>query len=1209
MSSNRRFDLVTDFIPRGDQPKAITQLTEGIQRGAKHQTLLGVTGSGKSLDYDQLLLILDENGYVNKVKIGEYVDSRLTAARELNGSLHQRVGGSYVLSFNASTFEIEEKEIVEISKHKQFTLTEIILDDNSKIRVTEDHNCYRLRNCRLELCPTESLKVGDYLPASSQIPNPKKQIEFLNLLDYNPNARVSVSDLIRYHQEISTKIRDFLKEEFQAPNWKYEQIVGKTKMRSITGDQLERLLSLLSLELPDVYKQIRVVTKGGDSTSPLIPIDPSFLTFCGLYLSDGCYTKNAVIISNSNKELQEVCKRFARSLSVTCTMSNGKDMRFHSSVLANFFRTLGETAYSKHVIDIFYNLLPDHLSVFLRSLFDGDGWVESGSVQYMSASEELTFDIKNLLLRFGVTSRVRIKKVRYHKKDGSVIPKRYFVLSISGAKNLERYKDGIAFSVAHKNRRLGSIIKSKPSTNVDLFPNCAEFVRDLRSELDLSQKSFAHQIGCNRAHVSMIEHGKRLPSKRLFSKIAELAVDDCDRLNGLLKFNFRKIVKMRTVRNETGYVYDIGVADNDNFIAGLGNVFVHNTFVVANIIQSVQKPTLVISHNKTLAAQLCSEFRAFFPKNAVEYFVSYYDYYQPEAYLPEPDLYIEKDSSINEEIDRLRHRSTQALLTRRDVIIVASVSCIYGLGSPEEYKAMALILEKGEKVDRDGMLRRLVEMQYERNDTVLARRRFRVRGDTVEICSADEENIVRVELLDDVIDRIARVDHVTGKTLEEMSGALIFPARHYVIPKENREEILHEIESEMVARVEELRKAGKLVEAQRLEQRTKYDLEMIKQIGFVSGIENYDRYFDGRSPGEPPYTLLDFFPKDFLTVIDESHVTVPQLQGMYRGDRSRKKNLIDYGFRLPSAYDHRPLYFSEFEKHLNQVIYTSATPGSYELSKSDQVVEQLVRPTGLVDPEIIIRPTKGQVDDLIKEIKKRVERHQRVLVTTLTKRMAEDLAEYLQTLGIKVQYLHSEVETLKRTEILRDLRIGEYDVIVGINLLREGLDLPEVSLVAILDADKESFLRSEVALIQTMGRAARNVFGQVIMYGDEITESMRRAIDETERRRRTQLEYNLKYGVTPETVRKEVRALIEAPAPIAEATTAYTEKKGYGRYSKDKLDVIIANLEEEMLLAAQKLEFERAAKIRDKIKELKEARTQLKEKFRGRRSEEERVIQ
>jgi excinuclease ABC subunit B len=624
------------------------------------------------------------------------------------------------------------------------------------------------------------------------------------------------------------------------------------------------------------------------------------------------------------------------------------------------------------------------------------------------------------------------------------------------------------------------------------------------------------------------------------------------------------------------------------------------TYVVAKIIENIQKPTLVISHNKTLAAQLCSEFRAFFPSDAVEYFVSYYDYFQPEAYIPEPDLYIEKDSSINQEIDRLRHRATQALLTRRDVIIVASVSCIYGLGSPEEYKAMSLIVKKGEKIDRDILLRRLVEMQYERNDMALARGRFRARGDTIEVCTADEEDIVRLELLDDIVDRITHVDHVTGNTLDEADSALIFPARHYVVPKETMNHSLHEIEEEMVGRVDELRKAGKLVEAQRLEQRTKYDLEMIRQVGYVTGIENYDRYFDGRKPGEPPFTLLDFFPKDFLTVIDESHVTVPQLQGMYYGDRSRKKNLIDYGFRLPSAYDHRPLFFSEFEQHMNQVVYTSATPGPYELQKSQQVVEQLIRPTGLVDPEIIIRPTRGQVDDLLEEIKKRVRKSERVLVTTLTKRMAEDLTEYLQPLGVKVQYLHSEVETLKRTEILRDLRIGEYDVIVGVNLLREGLDLPEVSLVAILDADKESFLRSDVALIQTMGRAARNVFGQVIMYADEITESMRRAIDETERRRRVQLEYNREHQVTPQTVRKEVRALLESPAKIAEASTAFTETKGYRKYSKDKIDIIIANLEEEMLLAAQKLEFERAAKIRDRIKELTEARDEHKQNIRER---------
>jgi excinuclease ABC subunit B len=811
----------------------------------------------------------------------------------------------------------------------------------------------------------------------------------------------------------------------------------------------------------------------------------------------------------------------------------------------------------------------------------------------------LVFDIKNLLLRFGIVSRMRRKKIRYRDAKGNITPKKYCELTISGRDNLLKFKNSISFSLTYKSHALEATIADKTNTNVDLFPGCSRFVRDLRLTLGLSQRKLAERIGCNRSHVSMIEHCKRLPSKRLFRRIIDLT-NDRRRLNNLLEFNLRRIVKIGKVKPTNGYLYDIGVVGNQNFTAGFGNIFVHNTFVVASVVQNVQKPTLVISHNKTLAAQLCSEFRAFFPKNAVEYFVSYYDYFQPEAYIPEPDLYIEKDSSINQEIDRLRHRATQALLTRRDVIIVASVSCIYGLGSPEQYKAMSLILRKGEKIDRDSLLRRLVEMQYERNDMSLSRGRFRARGDTIEICTADEENIVRIELLDDVVDKISHIDHVTGNTLDELDGTLIFPARHYVVPKETMDRSLHDIEQEMIERVDELRKAGKLVEAQRLEQRTKYDLEMISQVGYVTGIENYDRYFDARKPGQPPFTLLDFFPKDFLTVIDESHVTIPQLQGMYYGDRSRKKNLIDYGFRLPSAYDHRPLFFNEFEQHMNQVIYASATPALYELQKSQKVVEQLIRPTGLVDPEIIVRPTKGQVDDLLAEIRKRVKKSERVLVTTLTKRMAEDLTEYLQPLGIKVQYLHSEVETLKRTEILRDLRIGEYDVIVGVNLLREGLDLPEVSLVAILDADKESFLRSDVALIQTMGRAARNVFGQVIMYADEITESMKRAIGETERRRKVQLEYNKEHEVTPQTVRKEVRALLESPAKIAEASTAFTETKGYRQYSKDKIDIIIANLEEEMLIAAQKLEFERAAKIRDRIRELKEARDEHKENIRER---------
>ena len=615
------------------------------------------------------------------------------------------------------------------------------------------------------------------------------------------------------------------------------------------------------------------------------------------------------------------------------------------------------------------------------------------------------------------------------------------------------------------------------------------------------------------------------------------------------------------------------------------------TYTVANVIAQVQKPTLVISHNKTLAAQLCSEFRAFFPDSAVEYFVSYYDYYQPEAYIPQTDVYIEKDFSINEEIDRLRHRSTQALLTRKDVIVVASVSCIYGLGSPEEYTKVCLLIKRGQKVDRDSILQRLVKMQYERNDSALSRGRFRVRGDVIEICTV-EESIMRIELEGEKVLRLSDIDGVTGNVIRNNDGILVFPARHFITPPEMMESAIKSIEKELEGRLKYFKKENKLLEAQRLEQRTRFDLEMIREVGYCSGIENYSRHFDGRPPGSPPFTLLDFFPKDHLMIIDESHVTVPQLRGMYAGDRSRKDILVEYGFRLPSARDNRPLIFDEFETRINQVIFVSATPGPYELGHSPLIAEQIIRPTGLVDPEIIVKPVKGQVDDLIGEIRKRAKKGERVLVTTLTKKMAEDLADYFKDLEIKVHYLHSEVETLKRVELLRDLRLGKYDVLVGINLLREGLDLPEVSLVAILDADREGFLRSEISLIQTIGRAARNVFGQVIMYADNVTGSMKKAIDETNRRRKLQLKYNEKHGITPQTVRKEVRAILEKPAAIAEATTT-----GFGRYAKDKLDIIVANLEEEMRLAAKNLEFEKAAVIRDRIKELNKAQDKVQEKI------------
>ena len=611
------------------------------------------------------------------------------------------------------------------------------------------------------------------------------------------------------------------------------------------------------------------------------------------------------------------------------------------------------------------------------------------------------------------------------------------------------------------------------------------------------------------------------------------------------------------------------------------------TFTMANAIAGVQKPALVIAHNKTLAAQLCSELREFLPNNAVEYFVSYYDYYQPEAYIPQTDTYIEKDSSINDEIDRLRHSATQAVLERRDAVVVASVSCIYGLGSPAEYTRTILTLKEGETYLREDVLHRLISMQFTRNDLVLQRSTFRVKGDILEIQPADEEIVIRVEFFGDEIERITIVDPLTGEVLKREERITVYPGTHFVTSADRMEQALSEIEKELQERIEYFRPRGQLLEAQRIEQRTRYDMEMMREIGYCSGIENYSRILDGRAPGEPPFCLLDYFPDDFIVIIDESHQTIPQLHGMYAGDRSRKETLVEFGFRLPSALDNRPLKFDEFIERVNQVMFVSATPGSYELENSARVVEQIIRPTGLVDPEVQIRSTQSQIDDLVHEIKRRAAKGERTLVTTLTKKMAEDLTDYLVDLDLKVQYLHSEVHTLDRMEILRDLRLGVYDIVVGINLLREGLDLPEVSLVAILDADKEGFLRSETSLIQTIGRAARHIDGTVIMYADDVTGSMHRAIKETNRRRALQKEFNEQHGITPASITKAVRNVIEAKK-VADTKSHYRVRTDVPKNAPlDEIMLVLADLEREMKHAAKDLDFEHAAEVRDEIARLK----------------------
>ncbi|HOB37055.1 MAG TPA: excinuclease ABC subunit UvrB [Candidatus Avimonas sp.] len=628
-----------------------------------------------------------------------------------------------------------------------------------------------------------------------------------------------------------------------------------------------------------------------------------------------------------------------------------------------------------------------------------------------------------------------------------------------------------------------------------------------------------------------------------------------------------------------------GVLDGMREQTLLGVTGSGKTFTMANVIANVNRPTLVLAHNKTLAAQLCSEFREFFPENAVEYFVSYYDYYQPEAYIPQTDTYIEKDSDINEEIDKLRHSATSSLAERRDVIIVASVSCIYSLGSPIDYRSQVISLRPGMRKSRDELLAKLVEIQYERNDVNFTRNKFRVRGDVVEIFPAySGETVIRVEFFGDEIDRISEINPLTGELKAVVSHAAIYPASHYIVPPEKMEDAIKEIERELEERVEYFKSQGKLLEAQRILQRTRYDIEMLQEIGACKGIENYSRILAGRPPGSTPYTLLDHFPDDFLLLVDESHVTIPQVRGMHGGDYARKKNLVDYGFRLPSAFDNRPLNFEEFYSRINQVIYVSATPAEFERQRSAQVVEQVIRPTGLVDPEVFVKPVEGQIDDLIGEIRTRAERGERVLVTTLTKKMAEDLTVYLQNHGIRVRYMHHDIDTIERMEIIRDLRLGEFDVLVGINLLREGLDLPEVSLVAILDADKEGFLRSETSLIQTIGRAARNVNGMVIMYADSVTPSMERAISETNRRRAIQTQYNREHGITPRSVYKDVRDVIEISSRGRDLENAAR------KLSRKERGELIEKLTREMKNAARLLEFEHAAYLRDRIRELREGK-------------------
>ncbi|MBA3563002.1 MAG: excinuclease ABC subunit UvrB [Gammaproteobacteria bacterium] len=858
------------------------------------------------------------------------------------------------------------------------------------------------------------------------------------------------------------------------------------------------------------------------------------------------------------------------------------------------------------------------MGILLRAYFDGDGTVgNGGEVIATTASEQLSSDLAYAVKRFGI--HARLHEVRKRDTNSKHAGGTYFNVTISGQRDLRRYAESVGFNHPEKHLKLRRLLQRGSDTNVDVVPIAPDILRALRRSSGLSITKLAALSRCSRPMLSYLESGRRRPSRELLLRVLDALADQCrssalpdfswwrqwGSLRALCGVRWTPVKHVRRIEYSHPYVYDLSVPGPETFLAGRGGAFVHNTYTIANVIAQVQRPTLVLAHNKTLAAQLYGEFREFFPNNAVEYFVSYYDYYQPEAYVPSSDTYIEKDASINVHIEQMRLSATKALLERRDAIIVATVSAIYGLGDPEAYHKMVLHFVRGDRMDQRRILRRLAEMQYTRNEMDLRPGTYRVRGEVIDVFPAESEReAIRIELFDDEIESLTSFDPLTGEILRPMPRFTVYPKSHYVTPREVLLAALDQIKDELKIRLEHLRHANQLVEAQRLEQRTLFDLEMINELGYCSGIENYSRFLSGREPGEPPPCLFDYLPPDALLVVDESHATIPQLGGMYRGDRSRKETLVEYGFRLPSALDNRPLRFDEFEQLAPQTIYVSATPRQYEYEHSAQVVEQVVRPTGLVDPQVEVRPVATQVDDVLSEIALCAERNERVLITTLTKRMAEDLTEYLHEHGVRVRYLHSDIETVERTEIIRDLRLGEFDVLVGINLLREGLDMPEVALVAILDADKEGFLRSEGSLIQTIGRAARNLNGRAIMYADNMTGSMQRAIDETERRRNKQIAFNAAHGISPQTIIKAVTDIMEGAHARGRSRGRRIDRAAeqpsiYAAMTPEQVMKKIRQLEQRMLKSARDLEFEEAARLRDEIADIRRAGLGLPDTLAG----------
>lgn len=1187
----QKFKLVSPFKPNGDQPQAIEKLVKGLKKGEKSQVLLGVTGSGKSLTAPMHVWVYEEKEgkFIPMLtEIGTFVDrffSQFPQAVELRDDTEvlflKNIGLKLAVpSIHPVGKYAQLKYIYALTRHKApQKLYRVEAECGRSVEVTGNHNFYILRDGALQLRKTESIQKGDFIPVPFCFDA------------YAPSNELSYIDLTEWaHESCFFDIPA----SSEVPVLEFVNATFGCEKRIRMEQNCERLSNTQTSVLFKKYPQARHDAVMSSLHSPRnyparYPVVKEFLEFLGYYIAEGHAEKSYMIIAMREKFLLERIAAVCNALDFPIGRRLSGDLQINQRLWAGIFEKMcGARSGEKHLPSFWPQLNNAQLKILLSAYFSGDGCAEKNVVTATTKSKKLASELCYALLRFDIWARIRTK-VKYATNTVKKTRRKYYEVVISGQENLERFYYSVGFNLPRKQEKLWTLIGRKSNTNVDIIP-LNPLLKKIRHDCDLSQKWIAVRAKIERSYISMLESNVRQPSRTtavalinaLRQSEAALQHPLFGELVSLVNSRWTSVSSVRRIDELHEYVYDFSVEGNETFLAGDGGMFVHNTYTIAEVVQQVQKPTLILSHNKTLAAQLYSEFKEFFPENAVDYFVSYYDYYQPEAYLPATDTYIEKDSSINEEINKFRHAATMHLLTRKDVIIVATVSCIYGLGSVASYEALAITLKKGQEFQRDKLLRRLTDIQYSRSQMDFKQGMFHVLGDTVEIFPPGQDTVIRLEFFGDEIDSIVEAESFTGEIVKTYDEITIFPAKHDVTTQERIKAAVENIRADMELQVAALQKMGKPLEALRLRTRTEYDLEILFETGYCTGIENYTRYLSQREPGEQPETLLDYFPDDFLLVVDESHITIPQVGGMHNGNFSRKQTLINFGFRMPSAHDNRPLKFEEFEGHMKQTIFVSATPSKYEIAAAGKnIVEQIVRPTGLIDPTVVVRPTKNQIQDLSEEIKKRMNAKERTLITTLTKRSAEDLTDYLTDAGFKVRYLHSEIDTFERVEILRDLRLGKFDVLVGINLLREGLDLPEVSFIAILDADKQGFLRSTSALIQTIGRCARNVNGFVVMYADKMTDAMKGALGETDRRRAIQVKYNEDHGITPQTIIKAIRE-IQVPK-------GKEKKKGIDvkKIPREELGRFIKGLEAQMELASANLDFERAAELRDEIEELR----------------------